>query len=124
MNENLCTPFDSHDGCIHSELSATLPPSPIAESDIYVVFVLGGPGAGKGTQCANMARDFNVQHLSVGDVLRQERDTPNSEFGELISHNMQAGRIGPMEVTVQLLGRAIETALLKTKSKLFLIDGK
>ena len=82
--------------------------------DIYVIFVLGGPGAGKGTQCANIARDFNVQHLSIGDVLREERDTPNSEFRELIARNMQAGRIGPMEVTVRLLVRAIETAVLKT----------
>lgn len=121
MNEISCT---SHDERTHPEPSPNPPPSPIASKDIYVVFVLGGPGAGKGTQCAKLARDFHMQHLGVGDVLRQERDTPNSEFGELISHNMQAGRIGPMEVTVRLLQRAIETALLKTNSKVFLIDGK
>ena len=30
-----------------------------------VVFVLGGPGAGKGTQCANIVRDFGWVHLSA-----------------------------------------------------------
>ena len=33
------------------------------------MFILGGPGAGKGTRCVNLAGDFSVQHLSVGDVL-------------------------------------------------------
>ena len=33
----------------------------------HVVFVLGGPGAGKGTQCANIVRDYNFTHLSAGD---------------------------------------------------------
>ena len=32
-----------------------------------VVFVLGGPGAGKGTQCANIVRDYKFTHLSAGD---------------------------------------------------------
>ena len=35
-----------------------------------VVFVLGGPGAGKGTQCANIVRDYKFTHLSAGDLLR------------------------------------------------------
>lgn len=31
-----------------------------------VVFwiIIGGPGAGKGTQCANLVRDFGFVHLS------------------------------------------------------------
>lgn len=35
-----------------------------------MVFVLGGPGAGKGTQCANLVRDYDFVHLSAGDLLR------------------------------------------------------
>jgi putative protein kinase ArgK-like GTPase of G3E family len=31
-----------------------------------VVFVLGGPGAGKGTQCAKMVQHFKHVHLSAG----------------------------------------------------------
>ena len=98
-------------------------PHPVGR-DIHIIFVLGGPGAGKGTQCVNLARDFRVQHLSVGDVLRNERDTPDSQYGKLIARNMEAGRIGPMEVTVELLGRAIQAAVLRCKANVFLIDGK
>ena len=36
-----------------------------------VMFVLGGPGAGKGTQCAKLAEKYGMLHLSAGDLLRQ-----------------------------------------------------
>lgn len=93
-------------------------------SNLQVVFVLGGPGAGKGTQCGRLAQDYHLEHLSLGDVLRKERDTPGSEHGELIARNMEQGRIGPMEVTVSLLKKAILAATIQTDSRLFLIDGK
>jgi UMP-CMP kinase len=31
-----------------------------------VLFVLGGPGAGKGTQCAKLVEKYGFVHLSVG----------------------------------------------------------
>ena len=37
-----------------------------------VVFVLGAPGSGKGTQCARIVETYGWQHLSAGDLLRQE----------------------------------------------------
>ena len=38
-----------------------------------VYFVMGGPGAGKGTQCEKLAAHFNWSHLSAGELLRQVR---------------------------------------------------
>eukprot|EP00967_Tisochrysis_lutea_P102745 scaffold154794_cov18-Tisochrysis_lutea.AAC.1 len=36
-----------------------------------VIFVLGGPGSGKGTQCGRLLEDFpDVAHFSAGDLLR------------------------------------------------------
>ena len=99
------------------------PGPPFLGNEIQVIFVLGGPGAGKGSQCAKLARDFHMYHLSVGDVLREERDTPGSEYGELIARNMGAGRIGPMEITVTLLERAMRAAFSKHRVKVFLVDG-
>lgn len=32
----------------------------------------GGPGSGKGTQCANIVQHFGFTHLSAGDLLRAE----------------------------------------------------
>lgn len=49
-----------------------------------VVFVLGGPGAGKGTQCMNIVKHFGYVHLSAGDLLREEQKNPGSQFGKLI----------------------------------------
>lgn len=32
--------------------------------DVSVIFVLGGPGAGKGTQCTKLVQEFGCWHLS------------------------------------------------------------
>ncbi|WYZ34667.1 hypothetical protein EsH8_I_000943 [Colletotrichum jinshuiense] len=92
-------------------------------SEVTVFFVLGGPGAGKGTQCAKLVSDYGFTHLSAGDLLRAEQDRPGSQFGQLIKDYIKDGLIVPMEVTVQLLENAM-TETIKTKgNKRFLIDG-
>lgn len=37
-----------------------------------VIFVTGGPGTGKGTQCANLVTELGYSHVSVGDIMRNE----------------------------------------------------
>ncbi|CZS91177.1 probable uridine-monophosphate kinase (UMP-CMP kinase) [Rhynchosporium agropyri] len=93
--------------------------------NVTVLFVLGGPGAGKGTQCANLVRDYNFTHLSAGDLLRAEQDRAGSEFGDLIKSYIKDGKIVPMEVTVQLLENAMTEVVNKDKDHKgkFLIDG-
>jgi UMP-CMP kinase len=68
-----------------------------------VIFVLGGPGAGKGTQCARIVQNFGYVHLSAGDLLRAERARPGSEFGELIEDYIRKGTIVPVEITCSLI---------------------
>jgi adenylate kinase family enzyme len=34
-----------------------------------VIFVIGGPGSGKGTQCCKISNEFNFEHLSTRDIL-------------------------------------------------------
>jgi adenylate kinase family enzyme len=36
------------------------------------LYILGGPGSGKGTQCERLVRDYKFEHISVGDVMRTE----------------------------------------------------
>ena len=43
------------------------------------IFVLGGPGSGKGTQCARIVEEFGYVHLSAGDLLRDEQNNPDSK---------------------------------------------
>jgi len=93
--------------------------------NVTVLFVLGGPGAGKGTQCARLVADYGFTHLSAGDLLRAEQDRPGSQFGQLIKDCIKNGDIVPMEVTVALLENAMTETLAnnKTDKGRFLIDG-
>ncbi|ETW85579.1 hypothetical protein HETIRDRAFT_438339 [Heterobasidion irregulare TC 32-1] len=90
---------------------------------VAVIFVLGGPGAGKGTQCARLVQDFNFCHLSAGDLLRAEQDREGSTYGDLIKTCIREGTIVPMEVTIKLLEAAMLDAC-KIKSGLGWEDGK
>lgn len=83
-----------------------------------VVFVLGGPGCGKGTNCVKIKEKFAYDHLSAGDLLRAERES-GSELAEMINTNIKEGKIVPAEVTVGLLRKAMQTS---GKDK-FLVDG-
>jgi len=88
-----------------------------------VLFVLGGPGAGKGTQCAKIIEAFKTWgHISAGDCLRAERNNPDSADGELINTNIKEGKIVPVAITVKLLGKAMDAAGKEGKT-CFLIDG-
>lgn len=49
-----------------------------------VIFILGGPGSGKGTQSDLIRSNFKFVHLSAGDLLRAERKKEGSENGALI----------------------------------------
>ncbi|XP_076001140.1 UMP-CMP kinase [Genypterus blacodes] len=89
-----------------------------------VVFVLGGPGAGKGTQCSKIVENFNYTHLSAGDLLRAERAREGSEFGQLIANYIKEGKIVPVEITINLIRKAMEETMQRDEKKFrFLIDG-
>lgn len=94
--------------------------------DVSVIFVLGGPGAGKGTQCAKLVNDFGFKHLSAGDLLRAEQNRPGSSTGEMIKEYIKEGKIVPKEVTIKLLATEMQRTIeSKEKStKRFLIDGR
>ncbi|KAL0856218.1 hypothetical protein Bca101_061371 [Brassica carinata] len=72
-----------------------------------VIFVLGGPGSGKGTQCAYIVEHFGYTHLSAGDLLRAEIKS-GSENGTMIQNMIKEGKIVPSEVTIKLLQKAIQ----------------
>jgi len=86
-----------------------------------VVFILGGPGAGKGTLCRYIVDYYGYAHLSAGDLLREERAKPGSEYGELIETHIRNGTIVPVEITCSLIDRAMQTS--ENPHHRFLIDG-
>ena len=60
----------------------------------------GGPGSGKGTQCAKIVEEFGYVHLSAGDLLRQEVAKGN-ERGQMIENIMKEGNLVP-QVTLSM----------------------
>jgi UMP-CMP kinase len=93
-------------------------------SKVTVVFVLGGPGAGKGTQCARLVTEFGFCHLSAGDLLRAEQQRAGSQYGELIQTCIREGTIVPMEVTIKLLENAMAAAIAEQRAGAGWADGK
>ena len=83
-----------------------------------VIFVLGGPGAGKGTQCEKLTKQYGMKHISAGDLLREERAS-GSANGQLIDTCLKEGNIVPVKITLDLLKEAI----LDSKCNRYLIDG-
>jgi len=82
--------------------------------------VLGGPGSGKGTQCAKLVADHGFVHLSAGDLLREERDS-GSDKANLINSYISEGKIVPVEITCELIKQAMKKAGWADKK--YLIDG-
>lgn len=74
-----------------------------------IFFVLGGPGSGKGTQCANLVSKMAFDHFSAGDLLRAEVKS-GSEQGIMIDEMIKEGKIVPGEITIGLLKVAIEAS--------------
>ncbi|KAI1177582.1 uridylate kinase [Nemania sp. FL0916] len=85
-------------------------------ADVTVLFVLGGPGAGKGTQCERLVAAYGFTHLSAGDLLRAEQNRAGSQYGELIKDYIKNGLIVPMEVTIALLENAMRDAMTSSTS--------
>ena len=68
-----------------------------------VIFLLGGPGSGKGTIGEKIAKTYNYELISAGDLLREEKSNPNSKYGELIKEYQAEGKILPSEITIGLI---------------------
>lgn len=60
--------------------------------------LLGGPGAGKGTQAESLSREFRLPHIATGDLFRENLNE-NTELGHLAGDNMNRGELVPDEIT-------------------------
>ncbi|MFN7025414.1 MAG: nucleoside monophosphate kinase [Pseudorhizobium sp.] len=87
-----------------------------------IVFILGGPGAGKGTMCELADIQLGWTHLSTGDLLRAQLKAGGPTTA-LIKQFIDAGKLVPDEIVVGLLKDAMETTIRSTGNPNFLIDG-
>ncbi len=73
------------------------------------VVLLGAPGAGKGTHCKRIVGQYDVQHLSSGDILRRER-AGGTELGRQAQEYMDAGTLVPDGLIVEMMSKAVKAA--------------
>lgn len=84
-----------------------------------VVFVLGGPGSGKGTQCGLLIKEFDAVQVTAGDLLRREAES-DSQLGQEIAETIRTGGIVPGHVTIGLLREELKR---NASTGVVLIDG-
>jgi adenylate kinase len=94
--------------------------SALRNAKLPIVWILGGPGSGKGTQCEKIVEKYGYTHLSSGDLLREELKS-GSALGKQLSDIMEKGQLVPMFVVLDMLAEAMLLRL--SGSKGFLIDG-
>ena len=58
-----------------------------------IIFVGGGPGSGKGTQCEKMIENYGFTHLSAGDLIRAASQDSSTEKGRYFNEAMSQGKL-------------------------------
>jgi adenylate kinase len=68
------------------------------------IVLFGAPGAGKGTQAAKLKERFGLNHISTGDVIRQEiRDM--THLGLTLKEAIDKGELAPDHVVIEIIDR-------------------
>lgn len=83
------------------------------------IVIMGPAGSGKGTVSQYIVKQFNVAHISTGDMFR-ENIKNNTELGQLAKQYTTAGKLVPDEVTVAMLKDRLQKDDVKGG---FLLDG-
>jgi len=83
------------------------------------IVLLGPPGAGKGTQAADLAKKFGIPHISTGDLFR-DNITRGTELGVEAKKYLDAGDLVPATLTNALVDSRLDDADV---SDGFILDG-
>jgi adenylate kinase len=83
------------------------------------LILLGPPGAGKGTQAERLQLDFDLAHISTGDMLR-DQVASGTDLGKQAKSYMDKGELVPDEVIIGMLTERIEQPDAREG---FLLDG-
>jgi adenylate kinase len=87
--------------------------------DALNVILLGGPGAGKGTQAERIVAAYGLPHISTGEMLR-EAAAHGTDMGLAAQRYMKAGELVPDEVVI---GVVRDRLAEHDTAKGFLLDG-
>jgi len=86
---------------------------------ILRLVLLGPPGAGKGTQAAQITKRYNIPHISTGDIFR-DNIKRGTDLGKKAKEYMDSGLLVPDDIVVSI----VKDRLTKDDCKDgFLLDG-
>ena len=69
--------------------------------------ILGAPGSGKGTHTYRIAEKYNLKHIVVGDVVKQEiRD--KTELGKIMYEYTSVGKFVPSNIVVDVIDKQVK----------------
>ena len=80
---------------------------------------LGPPGVGKGTQAKRVCENFDIIHLSTGDILREEIFI-KSEIGNKAKTYIDNGKLVPDEVLLGIINNCLKKQNVQDG---YLLDG-
>ena len=83
------------------------------------LILMGAPGAGKGTQSANISKEYNIPAVSTGDMLRAAVKA-GTELGLSAKEYMDAGKLVPDSVVVGIVKNHLSTEACANG---FILDG-
>ncbi|MBP2624255.1 adenylate kinase [Streptococcus oricebi] len=84
------------------------------------LLIMGLPGAGKGTQAAKIVENFQVAHISTGDMFRAAMAN-QTEMGQLAKSYIDKGELVPDQVTNGIVKERLAQADIREAG--FLLDG-
>jgi adenylate kinase len=77
------------------------------------ILILGAPGAGKGTQSANIVAEYGVEHVTTGDALRGNKEMDISHLDvayDTPGEFMDRGELVPDAVVNEIVEKALDEA--------------
>lgn len=84
------------------------------------IFIMGAPGSGKGTFSSRIKEEFNLNHISTGDIFR-ENISKGTELGLQAKAYSEKGLLVPDEITNKMVKDFLST--LEDKKNGYLLDG-
>ncbi|MCF8449367.1 MAG: adenylate kinase [Taibaiella sp.] len=86
---------------------------------MFNLVLFGPPGSGKGTQSENIVKNYELQHISTGDLLRDEVSR-HTTLGTEAKRYMDQGMLVPDEVVIGMISGKIDDA---PDARGFVFDG-